>query len=160
MRLFLTICLFLFVSPAVAQQGKACRGKTTYDLGDGAYACVIKIEAGSVTMVKRTSRGGLATRRSKIFSQVNAVVDANFFGKNDYDYQVMESRAKAICRAVQGQIKTEFGDTKFAKTIVKMNWPDDPQRRGLVNQNTGKEVGGYIVYEARVHPRCGGARVA
>lgn len=151
----LLITIFAFLAlPALAANERECRGKQAFDLGDGAYGCLIKIGVTSITTTRTRDDG--ASRRSS--SEANVIIDTVLFGTFDRSRQVIKARTKAICRAFNEQAKKEMASVRGKKIVVQMKWPNEPPNR-VVYSTTGGERFCKKVQGGFSNARCRGARV-
>jgi hypothetical protein len=112
----LLICI-LFAVPAMSQQ-TSCRGKKTFDLGDGAKGCIVAIEEGSITTTTTRDDGASKKVRRKVQPLVAALMTGAYTEKRS----VVRGRMLAICNFALADVQKTFAGKSYGRIILIMDW--------------------------------------
>lgn len=119
MRFVLMIILVVFALPAAAQQERECRGKKPFDLGNGAYGCLLDLGTTQITTTLTRDDGASSSSRRNQAGHIRVLV----FGEYNGSRQVAGARIKAICNTFLPDLKAAIPDVRYHRVVVAMIWP-------------------------------------
>ncbi len=117
MRVLLMASCLLFALP-MAAQAQSCRGLQSLDLGGGTTACVVAIEMNSITTTTNRDDGASSSKRK----QAQPLVAAAMTGPLPANRNAIKKQMLAMCKAMQSEVKAQFSDMKYNRTILYMDW--------------------------------------
>ena len=117
MRVLTILVCILFALPVLAQD-RACRGKKSFDLGDGAKGCIVAIEEGSITttVTRDDGQGGSVRKRAQ------PLVAALMSGANTTQRNKIKQRMVAICKVALVDVQKQFAGQRYNRIILLMDW--------------------------------------
>ncbi|WP_299554008.1 hypothetical protein [uncultured Tateyamaria sp.] len=119
MRFILTVVFVCFAVPALAQQERDCRGKQAFDLGDGAYGCLLDIGSTSITTTLTRDDGASSKSSRNAAGQIDVAMFGTFSGSR----QVVGKRMRGICQTFLPTIKQELAGQRYNRIVIRLFWP-------------------------------------
>ena len=119
MRVILALIFVVFALPAFAQQERECRGKQPFDLGDGAYGCLMDVGLSTITTTRTRDDFASESSTRNQAGQIRVLM----FGAHSTSKRVISPRLRAICKTFLSTLKAEQANAKFHRVIVVMIWP-------------------------------------
>lgn len=119
MRIVFTF-LFLFLAfPALAQQEKECRGKQAFDLGDGAYGCLLDVGTSKIITTRTLDNGARPSTKDDVSGKIEVLMFGGYSGSKP----TIGARLKTICRTFLPNLKAAVPDQKYHRITSVMKLP-------------------------------------
>jgi len=114
----LTFASCILLTLPLAAQAQNCRGVQSLDLGNGATACVVKIEEGAITTTK--TRDDYASTQKH--SRAQPMVGAAMTGPVPTKRVTVKKQMLAMCKATQAKVIKQFAGKKYNRVILIQDW--------------------------------------
>ena len=137
----------LFVSGPLFAQPSECRGKQSFDLGNGTTGCLLDIRETSITKSVIRDDG-----QSRSNARGAALIEVAMFGTFSKKWSISTPRMKAVCSLFADQTKATLAGKSVKQIVVVMRWPREPGTVVLPNRVLrGK---GYQTHAAFMSSSC------
>jgi len=119
MRTLLIVLFVAFAIPAIAQQERECCGKQSFDLGGGAYGCLL--EAGFGWLTTTTTRDEGASQTVK--ANEKGLIQVAVLGTYGPSKQTTSKRITAVCKTFLPNVQQAMQGKRNNRIIVGLVWP-------------------------------------
>lgn len=136
-RYLFTVLFFVLALPALAQQPSICRGKSSFDLGDGASGCLLGVGPTAITRGVRRDDG-----QSKSNRWDAGLIAVAVFGSYEERWSTLTPRMRKTCNLFRDALLAEPEMEGVRDIVVAMYWPEEPLpkygARRMPNGDTAK----------------------
>lgn len=119
MRLVMALLVALLAVPAYAQQSAVCKGKPSFDLGNGATGCLLGVGTTSIRKTTRRDDG-----QSKSSSRGAGLIHVALFGSHTEKHSIKTPRVRNMCEMFRDTLIAASPSQNLRAIVVRMDWPE------------------------------------